>query len=398
MTRKNTLTSLDSHRQYAVIGLDLAKYDVSVAAIPVDDLSPTLVDRMVYSDLMELASIVSPTLFVMEPCNGYSLLCLELQALGHETKVISGKAVSMWINTHMSGQKTDINDALALARLAFDCDLQPIREKTLQESRMMTLQATRRQLLTQRTKTLVCFKGLCQQWGIRLKVGSRSLKKMRLAVEAKTELLSESVVQALTQLLERIRDLDHQITELDKALQALLLQDERGQLLDKVFGISTQIAVRFITVVGDIRRFPNPRSLVAFIGCVPRNIITGHRNLPKLKKNDVPDLSHKGQGKISRHGDKYLRSLLIQGAAAIYMQYCKGQLKDCALKDWIKKQIDSRKPYGKILVSLAAKLIRIMWAVLTYKEKFDIEKAGVSRSVLASMEKKRHMDEAVESA
>lgn len=38
MTRKNTLTSLDSHRQYAVIGLDLAKYDVSVAAIPVDDL------------------------------------------------------------------------------------------------------------------------------------------------------------------------------------------------------------------------------------------------------------------------------------------------------------------------------------------------------------------------
>ncbi len=36
MTRKNTLTCLDSHRQYAVIGLDLAKYDVSVAAIPVE--------------------------------------------------------------------------------------------------------------------------------------------------------------------------------------------------------------------------------------------------------------------------------------------------------------------------------------------------------------------------
>ena len=54
--------------------------------------------------------------------------------------------------------------------------------------------------------------------------------------------------------------------------------------------------------------------------------------------------------------------------------------------------------YGKILVSLAAKLIRIMWAVLTYMEKFDIDKAGVSRSVLASMEKKRPTDEAVESA
>ena len=142
MTRKNTLTSLDSHKQYAVIGLDLAKYDVVVAAIPVDDHRPALVERMVYSDLMEFASAVDPTLFAMEPCNGYSLLCLELQALGHETKVISGGAVSMWIKAHMAGQKTDLNDALALTRLAFDCDLQPIREKTLQQSRMMTLQSS----------------------------------------------------------------------------------------------------------------------------------------------------------------------------------------------------------------------------------------------------------------
>lgn len=44
-----------------------------------------------------------------------------------------------------------------------------------------------------------------------------------------------------------------------------------------------------------------------------------------------------------------------------------------------------RKPYGKIMVSLAAKLIRIAWAVLFYGEKFDIHRAGVPRSVLAAM-------------
>ena len=42
-------------------------------------------------------------------------------------------------------------------------------------------------------------------------------------------------------------------------------------------------------------------------------------------------------------------------------------------------------PYGKIMVSLAAKLIRIAWAVLFYGEKFDIHRAGVPRSVLAAM-------------
>ena len=54
--------------------------------------------------------------------------------------------------------------------------------------------------------------------------------------------------------------------------------------------------------------------------------------------------------------------------------------------------------YGKIIVSLAAKLLRIVWALLTYGEKFDIHKAGVPRSVLAAMEKPLKHDAAAESA
>ena len=150
-------------------------------------------------------------------------------------------------------------------------------------------------------------------------------------------------------------------------------------------GVGTQIAGRFITVVGDVKRFDKPRSLVAYIGCVPKNIITGHVNKPRQKKSTAPDLSHKGQGRISRRGDKMLRSLLMQGAAVIYMLYCKKQLSDCQLTKWIDKQLAVRKSYGKIMVSLAAKLIRIAWAVLTYGEKFNIRRAGVSRSVLAAM-------------
>ena len=110
MTRKNTLKSLPTDTEFRVVGLDLAKSDVSVAAIPVDDNTPSLVDRMTYADLLDWAGKISPTLFAMEPCNGYSLLCLQLENLGHEIKVISGSTVSMWINTHLSGQKTDLND------------------------------------------------------------------------------------------------------------------------------------------------------------------------------------------------------------------------------------------------------------------------------------------------
>lgn len=144
MTRKNTLKSLPTDTEFRVVGLDLAKSDVSVAAIPVDDNTPSLVDRMTYADLLDWAGKISPTLFAMEPCNGYSLLCLQLENLGHEIKVISGSTVSMWINTHLSGQKTDLNDAIALARLAVsDAELTPIRHKSITEIRILTVQAVR---------------------------------------------------------------------------------------------------------------------------------------------------------------------------------------------------------------------------------------------------------------
>lgn len=55
MTRKNTLKSLPTDTEFRVVGLDLAKSDVSVAAIPVDDNTPSLVDRMTYADLLDWA-------------------------------------------------------------------------------------------------------------------------------------------------------------------------------------------------------------------------------------------------------------------------------------------------------------------------------------------------------
>ena len=259
MTKKHTQTTLDVSIEYSVIGLDLAKYDVSLAAVTLNEGEIILIDRVTYAELYELADKLSPTLFAIEPCCGYSQLSLELEARGHEVRVISGKVVKMWIDTHMSGQKTDINDALAHARLTADPDLRPIRAKTLEECRIMSLQGVRQQLVGQRTKTIVSFKGFAQSWGICLPAGRRNLRKMREAVEAKAELMGTAVVSALTALLDRIKTLDDQIHQLDKDLDALVSANANGRLLKSVMGVGTQIAGRFITVVGDVKRFDKPR-------------------------------------------------------------------------------------------------------------------------------------------
>ena len=336
----------------------------------------------------------------MEPCCGYSQISLRLQNMGHEVKVISGHAVKNWIATHKSNQKTALNDATALAKLAlYDHDLQPIRVKNVEECRIASVQAIRIQLRTQATKSLVCFKSLCQCWGIVIRRGSSNTKKMAEAVAAVEKLLGAEVTSSLMILRDAYKFTMKQINALDKLLDALVEANEQARTMKTVLGIGTQTAARLAVTTGDIKRFPMPRSYVAYFGLAPRNIITGHSGTPSLsKRGALKPVSSRGQGKVSRRGDRVARSFIIQGAATIYMLYCKDMLPECQLRRWLHEQIKRGKPYGKIIVSLAAKLLRIVWALLTYGEKFDSHKAGVPRSVLAAMEKPLKHDVAAESA
>lgn len=67
MSKKNTRNALDTSLSYAVIGLDLAKADCAVAAVPCSDDELGLIDRMDYESLFEQAEKLEPTLFAMEP-------------------------------------------------------------------------------------------------------------------------------------------------------------------------------------------------------------------------------------------------------------------------------------------------------------------------------------------
>ncbi|MBT9622997.1 IS110 family transposase, partial [Sutterella wadsworthensis] len=62
MSKKNTRNALDTSLSYAVIGLDLAKADCAVAAVPRSDDELGLIDRMDYESLFEQAEKLGPTL------------------------------------------------------------------------------------------------------------------------------------------------------------------------------------------------------------------------------------------------------------------------------------------------------------------------------------------------
>lgn len=89
---------------------------------------------------------MAPTLVAMEPCSGAHQIAEQIQELGHEVMMISGRHVQAWVKDHCNGQKTDLNDAFAILNLAYDRWLTPIRGKTREECRLLALQASYRRL------------------------------------------------------------------------------------------------------------------------------------------------------------------------------------------------------------------------------------------------------------
>lgn len=295
MSKKNTRRSLDTSISYAVIGLDLAKADAAVAAVPCSNDEMGLIDRMDYATLFEQAEKLPPTLFAMEPCCGYSHICLRLQSLGHDVKVISGRAVKNWIATHKANQKTDLNDAIALAKLALHDDaLTPIRVKSVEQCRMATVQTIRRQLRTQATKSLVCFKSTCQSWGIVIPRGSLSTKKMEAAIAGAEDMLGAEVTSSLKILLDAYKVTVQSINELDKKLDALVQNNEQARLMNSVLGIGTQTAARLATITGDIKRFQTPRSYVAYAA---KHHYRSLRNAYTKKERRLEASQQQGPGK-----------------------------------------------------------------------------------------------------
>ena len=124
----------------------------------------------------------------------------------------------------------------------------------------------RKQLVEQRTKTIVSIKGTFQYWGILFKKESISLKKFKEAANNNKELLGEEVVEAMILQIDRIADLDKDIKHVEELLKKLTMQDPRAKPMLDIPCVGLQTVSRLCAIMGDINDFETPRSFVAFIG------------------------------------------------------------------------------------------------------------------------------------
>ena len=358
---------LDANISWSVIGLDLAKNDVSLVGITADG-EIIRVDRMSYEILLEKAQAMLPTTFAMEPCSEMNHLVNQFEAMGHKCKVIGGYAVRNYINTYFAGQKNDLHDAEALAFLAKDSRLQSIRAKTPEEMQLVSLVTIREHYVDLYRKTLVSLKGIAQFWGLRISRLLSDEAKLIAKIEDASNIPPE-LKETLISMVKSYKALERTANSLKKKIEAFASKDELCKKVMEIPGVGAMIATRLKATLGDVDRFEKPKRLPAYYGLVPRSFTTGH--VQKM-------------GRITKRGDKVMRTYLIQGAGALLLLEKKGKLRDCQLKKWIARK-RLQLPYCKLVVALAAKILRIIWAILYKGERFNLKKAGVAKCSLSGI-------------
>ena len=75
-------------------------------------------------------------------------------------------------------------------------------------------------------------------------------------------------------------------------------------------------------------------------------------------------------GKISRRGNRYLRSLFVQAAWVVLVRVGPKHWDRYGLKSWI-EAAKKRLHHNVLAIALANKLARIAWAVLNKERKFE---------------------------
>src|ERR1700678_2201900 len=217
-----------------------------------------------------------------------------LTELGHRVLVAHAQKVQLITK---SKRKDDRHDARTLARLArIDPELLgPVRHRSAKAQIHLTVIRARAELVSARTALVNAARGLVKSYGQRLpKCGTQQVNR-ELAAGLSTELR-----EVLEPLLQEIESLNERIPEYDERMEKIA-QEVYPEVswLKQVKGVGTQMALTYVLTIEDPYRFEKSREVGCFLGLKP-----GRRN----SGNSEP------QKKISKEGDRYLRTMMVQGA------------------------------------------------------------------------------------
>lgn len=273
----------------------------------------------------------------------------QLTELGHEVLVAHARNVQL---ISQSTRKDDRLDARTLARLArIDPSLLgPVRHRSAKAQIHLTVIRARAVLVSARTALVNAARGLTKSYGARLpKCGTEQMTR-EITKNLKSELRD-----ALDPLLAEIESLNERIAEYDTRIEQIAKEVyPEVARLKQVKGVGPLIALTYVLTLDNPHRFRRSRDVGCFVGLRP-----GRRNSGRSE----PQLH------ISKEGDRYLRTLLVQGAHYILGPF--GQ--DSDLRRWGLKLSErgGKNAKKRAVVAVARKLAVLLHKLWVSKEVYE---------------------------
>ena len=326
----------------STIGLDIAKSVFQVHGV--DAAGQVLVRRQLKRrQVLAFFQRLRPCVVGIEACASSHYWSRELQALGHNVRLMP----PAYVKPYVKRQKNDAADAEAICEAVTRPNMRFVPTKTVEQQSCLVLHRTRHLFIRQQTAVINSIRAHLAEFGIVAPVGRRGVEQLLAFIaegnDTRVPEVARACISALGVLLQTLKA---QILEFDRRITAWHRSNEVSRRLDEVPGIGPALATALVASVADPKAFRSGRDFSAWIGLVPKQNSSGGKD--KL-------------GSISKHGDRYLRSLFTTGALAV-IRYAK--IHGTKHRPWLVALL-ARRPTKVAAIALANKLARIAWALMT---------------------------------
>jgi transposase len=336
------------------IGLDLAKTVFQVHGADGEG-RPVLRKRLRRGQVLGFFAQLPPCLVGLEACASAHYWARELQGLGHAVRLIPPQYVKPFVKTN----KNDAADAEAICEAVLRPTMRFAAVKSADQQSVLMLHRSRELLVRQRTMLINALRGHCGEFGLIAAQGARKVAALIEVIEDLDDHRLPSLArEALISLVVQLRAAEERIAGLEKELMAWHRCNEASLRLATIPGVGVITATALVATVGDATQFRSARQFAAWLGLVPRQQSSGGKD--RL-------------GRISKRGDGYLRRLLVHGARTVLFW---SRRRKETRSDWLEAML-ARRPTNVVMVAMANKTARVVWAMLSRGEAFQPNRRAV---------------------
>ena len=299
-------------------------------------------------DLAEFMSRQAPTNIAMEACYSSHYWARRFIDMGHRVKILPAQHVSPFVR----GNKSDRNDAVAIAEAACRPNILPVPVKSVEQQDIQCLHRLRERYIAHRTGLINQTRGLLSEYGIVAPKGHKAFcQLLRQISDPQDQTLSALLKTQLNQIADEYYAHTHRIDDITEQLSILAKKHPLCRLLLTIPGIGVINATAIYSAIGNGAQFRNAREFAVWLGLTPKQSSSGE--------------SFKSAG-ITKRGNRYLRKQLVHGARSALTR---SKNKTDNLNRWA-HQLVARRGLHKACVAMAARMARLAWIILQRQEAY----------------------------